>query len=141
MLLQMGCQIRFTETFNVFRLLKGFTLRQYEKVPAIYNFILQKFAFKKHANICYPRRIYKACLIKQTSTESNFKSLDPSQTVVKPFKSLKILKVSVKRIMDISHCNAKVLLVLTIKSLIQKNESVNTEQLLSLTFTLDYSKS
>ena len=85
--------------------------------------------------------MYKACLIKQTSTKSNFKSLNPSQTVVKPIKSLKILKVYVKRIIDISHCNAKVLLVLIIKSLIQKNESVKTEQLLSLTFTLDSSKS
>ena len=34
----------------------------------------------------------------KTSTEYNLKSLDPSQNFVNPFKSLKILKVSLKRI-------------------------------------------
>ena len=42
-------KIRFTETFNVFKRLKGFTT--YEKVPTFLNFILLKFAFIKHANI------------------------------------------------------------------------------------------
>ena len=43
-----------------------------------------------------------ACLIKVNfyiEIEYHFQSLDPSQIVVKPFKSLKILKVTIKRIL------------------------------------------
>ena len=86
-------QISFTEAFNVFRLLKGFTTRR--GGSNILNFILRSLLLL-NMQICHPGRKYKK--IHQTSTKYNFKSLVPSQIVLKPLKSLKILKVSGKRI-------------------------------------------
>ena len=73
MVIGMGnCQIRFTETFNVFRLFKGYmTIWEGSNILKLYSEVVSFF---------------------QTFTEYSFKSLDPSQIVVKPLKVKKYRK-------------------------------------------------